>query len=154
MDIQELESFNSFQNINDTLALFSSLIKQSNQGFEIKETFFISENNLLHIFDGKTDKDVENILNWFSEKKFELLSEIENCSKQTNENLNKFRSENPLIKEEVRLRMKDLKKAKKFLEEIDFQNIDFELLKKLKTGQEFNSDYAGISVKETKYYLL
>ena len=154
MDIQELESFDSFQNINDTFTLFSSLIKKSNQGFDVKETFFVSEDNSIHPLDGKTDKDVEYLLNWFIDKKNELLTEIENCITKTNNNLEKFQSENPALKEEVRLRIKDLKKAKKFLEGLDFQEMNFEHLEKLKNGPEFDSDYAGISVKETKYFLI
>lgn len=154
MYIQELESFNLYQEINNTFTLFSSLIKKSEQGFEVKETFILSEDNILHLPDGKTDQDVELLLNWFTDKKIELLTQIKNCTAQTNENLNKFKAENPVIKEEIRLRIKDLKRVGQFLAELDFQKIDFELLKKLKLGPEFDSDYAGISVKETKYFLI
>lgn len=154
MDIQELESFTLFQEINDTFTLFSSLIKKVHMGFEVKETFTLSEDNTLHPLDGKTDQDVELLMNWFSDKKIELLTQIRNCTTQTNENLTKFKTENPAVNEEVRLRIKDLKRINQFLVESDFQKIDFELLKKLKNGPEIDSDYAGISVKETKYFLI
>lgn len=154
MDIQELESFNVFQEINDTFTLFSSLIKKVQMGFEVKETFLVSEDNTIHPLDGKTDQDIELLVNWFTDKKNELQNQIKTCTSQTNENLSKFKSENPAIQEEVRLRIKDLKRATQYLAELDFQNLNFELLKKLKLGPKFDSDYAGISVKETKYFLI
>ena len=154
MDIQELDSYNLFQEIVNVIDVLVDTFSFTNKGIIVKETFIITKNEEVTIFDDKTEDQMKIIVNWLDEKKIELIKSIAECIKLTEENSKKFISENPNIKEEVATRIKELKKTKKRLEDISFDPISFVEFSKVKNLPELTSDYAGISVSETKYFLI
>ena len=152
--INELESYNLYQEINDIFLLITQMISSDNQGLVIKDTFLVSLNDDLILKDGKTTEDVNIIIKWMNNKKQELLQMINDCIKLTKENYSRFKSENPKIKEEISIRTKDLKKTITFLNNLNLQNPKYDDFKKLKTGPDLSADYAGITVSETKYFFI
>ena len=154
MEIQDLKSYNLFQEINDTFLLISGFIKTTELGLDIKDIFSISTKDEIIMHDGKSDDDIKLFVDWLKDKLLELKKISKDCITLTEENFTKFKAENPAIKEEVKLRTKSLKKVLRFLDEIQLDPNTYEALKMLKSGPEIDSDYAGISVKETKYYLI
>lgn len=153
-DIQELESYILFQEINDTFTLFSSLIKIKNNNLHVKETFVVTEDSKFLLNDGYSEKDIELLLKWFQDKKLSLLENITKCITLSNENFAKFKAENPAIKEELKAREKDLKRATRLLENLNLENPGYYEFDQLQKGPVLESDYAGISVKVTNYFLI
>jgi hypothetical protein len=154
MEIHDLESYNLFQEISDTFILLSGFIEAKSSGLLVKETFLISKDNEVTLQADKTEKDKIIVMNWLKEKRNELIQTINECIKLTEENFIKFKSENPSIKEEIKIRIKDLKKSLRLLEDIKLDPETYDEYNRLKIGPDLNSDYAGISVKETKYFLI
>ena len=129
--IDELESYLLYQEINDSFLLISQMIKKDQEGLVIKDTYLITKTNEIILKENKTSEDASIILKWLSNKKDELLTMLINCIKLSEENLIKFKSENPQIRDEVKTRLKDLKKSIKFLEQIFFDEPDYEDFSKL-----------------------
>ena len=154
MDIQDLESYYLFQEINDRLLVLSSFIKKSEDGLAVKDTFSINKTNQVIVINDKSEEDVKVLLKWIENEIFELVQKMKECITLTNQNYTKFKSENPTIKEEVKTREKELKKAIKYLDEIVLDPLTYDKIQKLKQGPDINSDYAGISVVETKHFLM
>lgn len=154
MEIEDLDSYNLFQEINDRLLVLSGFIKKVDNGLAVKETFVISKTDEVLLLNEKTEEDRNFVLKWITNECTELIEKMKDCIKITNQNFLKFKSENPTSKEEVKMREKDLKKAIRYLENISFEPLTFEDFSNLKLGPEINADYAGISVKETKYFLM
>lgn len=154
MDIEDLDSYNLFQEINDRLLVLSGFIKKDENGLAIKDTFVISKTDQITAINNKTEEDKNFVLRWIDNECAELIQKMKDCITITNQNFVKFKSENPTSKEEVKTREKDLKKAIRFLENISLEPLTYEDFYQLKLGPEINSDYAGISVKETKYFLM
>ena len=154
MGITELESYNLFQEISDSFLLISGFISKSDSGLNIKNTFFISKENKIELHSDKNEEDKELVLKWLRNQKLELIQKTRSCITLTQENYDKYKSENPKIKEEVKLRTKALKGVIRFLEELELDPLTYEECKKLKLGPEIDSDYAGITVIETKYFLI
>ena len=153
-DIQELESYTLFQEINDTFTIFSSLIKQKKQFLEIKETFKVAEDNILVKNDEHSQKDIETLVQWFRDKIEDLKSKIQKCITSSEENLAKFKTENPTLKEDIKMRIKDLKKASHFLDNLNLEEPGYYEFSELKEGPNFDSEYAGLTVKLTSYFLI
>ncbi len=154
MEIEDLPSYNLFQEINNTFQLFSEFIIKNKSGLDIKNTFTITINNELLLHQDKTEDDLNMVLKWLDNERLEIIENSKKCISLTEENFTKFKSENPSIKEEIKGRIKDLKKVIKFFENLNFDPLNYDCLSKLKTGPDINSDYAGITVTETKYYLI
>ena len=154
MEIQDLRSYNLFQEINDDFSLISGFIKTSDFGLDIKDIFSISTKDEVTIHEDKSEEDVKLFLDWLEDKFLKLNQNCKDCITLTEENFAKFKAENPAIKEEIKLRTKSLKKVLRFLEEIKLNPIQYNVFQMLKSGPDIDSDYAGISVKETKYYLI
>ena len=154
MDLQEQESYILFQEISDTFLLISGFISKSDSGLDIKNTFNISKENEIVLHSDKTGEDKELVIKWLKNQKMELIQKARSCITLTQENYDKYKSENPKIKEEIKLRTKTLKGVIRFLEELEFDPLTYEECKKLKSGPDIDSDYAGITVIETKYFLI
>ena len=154
MEIQDLQSYNLFQEINDTFQLISTFVVRKEGGLEIKNTFIITKQDKIIINEEKTDEDVKLVVKWLDNERIEIIQKSKECIKLTEENFTKFKAENPTIKEEIKERVKDLKKVIKFFNALILEPLNYESFSKLKMGPDINSDYAGITVTETKYYLI
>ncbi len=154
MEIQDLESYSLFQEINDRLLVLSGFITKIDDRLAVKDTFTIDKTNQVTLMNDNSEEDIKVLLKWIENEISELVQKMKECISMTNENYTKFKSENPTIKEEVKTREKELKRAIKFLDELSLGPLLFEELNKIKQGPDINSDYAGISVKETKHFLI
>ena len=153
-ELEELESYSLFQDINDTFTILSGVVSQDTRGLLIKDTFIITTDDKILLNDTKTNTDKEMVIKWLNNIQLDLLEKIYTCIKLTDEIFLKFKSQNPEIKEEIKTRANDLKRALRFLDSLSFDTLTYESFYNLKKGPKFDSDYAGISVKETKYYLI
>lgn len=154
MEIKDLPSYNLFQEINDSFQLFSEFIVKSESGLEIKSTFTITKMDEVLLLQDKTEEDLSTVLKWIDNERLEIIEKSKKCINLTEENYTKFKSENSHIKAEVKDRVRDLKKIVKFFGNFIFDPLTYDCFSKLKAGPDINSDYAGITVTETKYYLI
>lgn len=152
--IEELESYTLFQEINDTFLVISQMISKHKTDLLLKDTFIITLDDELILKDSKTMADVDLIIKWLNDKKQDLLHMINDCIKSTEENFSRFKVENSKIKDEIQTRTKELKKCIKLLNELNLDKPKYEDFRKLKLGPDLNADYAGITVTETKHFII
>ena len=152
--IIDLNSYQLFSEISNSLLVISGMIKESGEEMIINELFSIQKNtNRIKLLDSSDDA-FDRIIKWINYQIEEILSKIGSCINLTNENYNSFKDENSYIKRDVIERIKDLNSIKTKLSKIYLDRPTYEDFLTLRNKLTLESDIAGIIVKETKNYLI
>lgn len=155
MEFEHLESYDLFSDISDDLLLITEMIKIHKEDLIINDIFKISKNsNLVTLLPDKDESDKKRTVDWLIEKKLMLNINIDKCTKLTYELFKTHKGENISVNTEVKVRITNLNKIKRKLENIELFPIEYFNYLSVKNDLSFISDISGIIVKKTKYYLI
>lgn len=155
MEFEHLESYDLFSDISDDLLLITEMIKIHKEDLIINDIFKISKNsNLVTLLPDKDESDKKRTVDWLIEKKLMLNINIDKCTKLTSELFKTHKGENISVNTEVKVRITNLNKIKRKLENIELFPIEYFNYLSVKNDLSFISDISGIIVKKTKYYLI